>query len=140
MFRCSNVQIFQCKNVQMFQYSNVPMFKFWNVQMFEWSNAQMFQCSNVQMFKCSNVQMFKCSNFQMFKCSNLQMSKVKCQMSIRLNFCRSVLPVIFSRRRSIFSKCSTCFMRDICVSYKHIKCFSWAICQGFSSHHASLVM
>ena len=47
----------------------------------------MFKCSNVQMFKCSNVQMLKCSNVQIFKCSN-----VKCQMSIRLNFCRSVPP------------------------------------------------
>ena len=44
------------------------------------------------MFNCSNVQMFKCSNIQMFKCSNVQMSKIKCQMSIRLNFCRGVPP------------------------------------------------
>ena len=34
------------------------------------------------MLKCSNVQMFKCSNVQIFKC----------QMSIRLNFFRSVPP------------------------------------------------
>ena len=36
--------------------------------------------------------MSKCLNVQMFKC---QKSNNKCWMSIRLNFCRSVPPVIF---------------------------------------------
>ena len=31
----------------------------------------------------------------MIKCSNDQTSNIKCQMSIRLNFCRSIPPVIF---------------------------------------------
>ena len=77
--------------------SNVQMFKS-NVQMFQRSNVQLFKCSNAQMFKCSNlqmfyyVQMFKRSNVQIIKCSNVQISKVKYQMSIRLNFCRCVPP------------------------------------------------
>ena len=36
--------------------------------------------------------MFRCSNVQMFKCSNVQMSNIKCQISLRLNFGRSVPP------------------------------------------------
>ena len=79
MFNCSNLPIFKYSNVQI-QYSNVPRFKF----------------SNIQMFKYSNVQIFKCSKVQMFKCLNVQMSKVKCQISIRLNFCWSV-PLEFLR-------------------------------------------
>ena len=40
--------------------------------------------------------MFKCSNFQMFRCSDFQILNVKCQISLRLNFCRSV-PLEFLR-------------------------------------------
>ena len=46
----------------------------------------------------SNVQMFKCLNVQMFKCSNFPSSNV--QMSVRLNFCRSVPSEYL---RSVFS-------------------------------------
>ena len=45
--------------------------------------------------------MFKCSNFQMFWCSYFQILNVKCQISLRLNFCRSV-PLEFLR--SFFDK------------------------------------
>ena len=45
------------------------------------------------MFKYFNVQMFKRLNVQIFKSSDVQMSNVKYQMmSIRLNFCQSILP------------------------------------------------
>ena len=63
--------------------------------MFQCSNVQIFKCSNVQIVKCSNFEMLKCSKVQMLKCSNVQMFKclnVKYQMSVRLNFCRSVPP------------------------------------------------
>ena len=60
--------------------------------MLKCSTVQKFKYSDVQMFKCSKVQMFKFSNVQMFKCWKFQMSKVKCQMSIRLNFCQSLPP------------------------------------------------
>ena len=66
------------------------MFKHSNVQMFKCSNVQMFKCPNVQLLKCSNAPMFKYAKVQMFKFSNFQM--FTCQMSIRLNFCRSVPP------------------------------------------------
>ena len=46
----------------------------------------MLTYSDVQINDCSNVQTFKCSNVK------FQMSNIKCQMSIRLNFCRSVPP------------------------------------------------
>ena len=88
--------MFKCSNVQIFQYSNIPLFQCSNIKTFKFSNAQMLKCSNVQMFKCSNV--------RKFKSSNVQMSNIKCQMSIMLNFCRSVSPE-FLRLFFTFSLC-----------------------------------
>ena len=65
--------------------------------MIQCSNVLMIPCSNVPMFQCSNVPMFQSSNVPMFHCSK---SNIKYQMSIRLNFCRSVLPEFL---RSFFS-------------------------------------
>ena len=71
---------------------------FFHDQRAAWGRGNLFiwgpiQCCDVQMFKYSNVQKFKCSNVR------CQMSNTKCEMSIRLNFCRSITsgvpPVIF---------------------------------------------
>ena len=85
MFKCSNVKcqisnvrMFKCSNAQMFKHPNVPIF---NVPMFQWSNIPIIGIIGIG-----------CLNVQLFKCSNVQMLNVKCNMSIRLNFCRSVLP------------------------------------------------
>ena len=61
----------------------------------------MFKYSNVQMFKCSDAQMFKCSNVQMFEWSK------ECQISIRLNFCRSVPLEFLHSFFILFAHCRT---------------------------------
>ena len=101
------------------------------------SNVPMSQCPNVQMFQCSYVRMFKCLNIQMLKC---QMSNIKCQMPIRLNFCRSVPPEFlrsFFSVISLIAKFGLSFGYSFAVALKNFNLFGpITICENHSYPNA----